>query len=246
MIRKSIYNYLAPFVLIVLFIFSCKHEVPQPLNGEDDGGDDPTDTIIIPEPEAAPCDSDTVYFENTILPIFVSNCAKSGCHNTVDHQDGIILNNYANIMSTGDIEPFDTDAGDIVEMITESDPDDRMPPPGNAPLTSQQINWIITWINQGALNNSCNSCDTSQVTFAATVFPIISAKCKGCHQGAAPGGGITFLNYADVALRANNGQLMGAITHAPGYSPMPKLAGKLPACDIAKIGIWVNDGAPNN
>jgi len=222
---------------------SCKHDGPEPLAT----GVNIPDSTFSPSPETMLCDSDTVYFANTILPIFVSNCAKSGCHNTTDHQEGIILNNYENIMNTGDIRAFDPQHGDIVENITTNDADDKMPPPSSGPgLSAEQISWIIQWINQGALNNACNECDSSQVTFAAIVYPIIQAKCKGCHQGSNPGGGITFLNHADVAAQALNGALMGAITHAQGYSAMPKLAGKLPDCDINKIGIWVNDGAPNN
>jgi hypothetical protein len=238
---KNISYFLLTFIAATAVMPGCKHEIPvQPMaNG--------VDSVFNPSTETLLCDSDTVYFENTILPIFVSNCSKPGCHNTTDHQEGIILNSYENIINTGDIRPFDPDHGDIVENITTNDPDDKMPPPSSGPpLTDQQVSWIIQWINQGALNNSCTECDTGTVTFAAVIYPIISAKCKGCHSGINPGGGITFLNYNDVSAQALNGALMGAITHAPGYSPMPKLAGKLPDCDIQKIGMWVNAGAPDN
>jgi hypothetical protein len=39
---------------------------------------------------------------------------------------------------------------------------------------------------------------------------------------------------------------VGAITHAPGFTPMPQGGAKLPACEIAKIKAWVDAGSPNN
>ncbi len=92
-----------------------------------------------------------------------------------------------------------------------------------------------------------NSCDTTNVTFSGVVKPIIDAKCAtaGCHINAAASG-IDLSNYAGVAHIANDGDLMGAITHNGVFSPMPKGMAKLDDCTIAKIRVWVNAGAPNN
>jgi hypothetical protein len=45
---------------------------------------------------------------------------------------------------------------------------------------------------------------------------------------------------------ADNGKLVGAITHAAGFLPMPQSAPKLSDCNINKIKDWVNRGALNN
>jgi hypothetical protein len=91
------------------------------------------------------------------------------------------------------------------------------------------------------------SCDTATVTYSASVAPILSASCvNGCHSGASPSGGISLITYADVKTQVNNGKLWGAVSHAAGYSPMPKNSSKLSSCSLAKIKKWIDAGAPNN
>lgn len=230
---------------ILLVVSSCKHEVPQPdpltdTGGNGGGGTGGGTTGI-------PCDSDSVYFNMQILPMLISNCSMSGCHDAGSHQDGVVLTSYSSVMSTGEVTPFDPGDSDLLEVLTESDPDKRMPPPPAAPLSSQQIQMIQTWIAQGAKNLNCDGiCDTTNVTWTNTIRPIIQAKCQGCHQGGSPGGGVDLSNYAGVSGAAFSGELVGTIDHLPGFSAMPKNSPKLPDCDIAKIKIWVNAGAPNN
>ena len=231
--------------ILLLFVTailpSCKHEIPQPVINPG-GGIDTT-----PVPQETLCDSDTVYFQNAILPLFVSNCAKSGCHDAATHAEGIKLNNYANIMNTGKIQAFNPNHGDILDVVSSTDPDKLMPPPGEGnPLTTDQIDMIIRWINQGALNNYCDGCDTTAVTYAKSILPLLSAKCKGCHQGVNAGGGINIVTFADAYALAQNGSLYGTVSHTGTWSPMPKGSSKLPDCDIAKIRIWVEAGSPNN
>ncbi len=84
-------------------------------------------------------------------------------------------------------------------------------------------------------------CDTLNITYPGDVYPIFDQYCIFCHGGAIPEGGIDLTNYDDVAILAQNGQLMGAINHESGYSPMPKDGNKLSFCLIRTIGIWVND-----
>lgn len=193
------------------------------------------------------CDPDSVYFQSQILPLLVSNCAKSGCHTVEDHQEGVILNNYSNVMNTGDIDPGRADHSDLYEVLTESDPDKRMPPPPAAPLTSAQIGLIGQWINQGANNNSCsNGCDTTNVTFSGNVFPIIQNNCTGCHSGATPSGLIDLTSHMNIKVMADNGRLLGSINHDAGFVPMPRGGNKLQACQIDQVRIWIGGGALNN
>jgi mono/diheme cytochrome c family protein len=65
-------------------------------------------------------------------------------------------------------------------------------------------------------------------------------------QAASPSGNILLNNYANVKIQATNGRLVGAVSHAAGYSAMPKNANKLTECQIAQIRKWVNAGALNN
>lgn len=90
------------------------------------------------------------------------------------------------------------------------------------------------------------ACDTAHVTYAGTVAPLLQQQCSGCHGGSQPAAGFAVGSYAQVRARADNGQLLGTLTHAPGYAPMPKGGAQLAACDLAKLRQWVAAGAPNN
>lgn len=89
-------------------------------------------------------------------------------------------------------------------------------------------------------------CDTSTVTFSRSVVPILATNCYACHAANIAEGGVVLSNYSGVKAKVDQGRLIGAITHAPGFVPMPQGASKLSACDIDKIKKWVADGAPNN
>ena len=44
----------------------------------------------------------------------------------------------------------------------------------------------------------------------------------------------------------NSGNLVGVISHAEGFPPMPQDLAKLLQCDIDKIATWVEQGTQNN
>ena len=194
-----------------------------------------------------PCDPDSVYFENEILPLIVSSCATTDCHGNLNPPDGIRLIDYASIIENGDIDPGRPDNSKLYKKITEDNPDDVMPPPPNTPLSGDQIEKIRKWIQQGALNNSCETgCDTTNVTFSQQVWPVIENNCYGCHSGSNPGGGVSLTNYGDAVSAVNSGRLWGAVNHEAGFSAMPKNLPKLTECELAAIRIWIEDGTPDN
>ena len=90
------------------------------------------------------------------------------------------------------------------------------------------------------------ACDTAAVTYSATIAPIIQNNCLSCHSAAANMGSVNLEGHAQAKTYADNGKLYGAVSHAPGSSPMPKGGNKLSDCDISRIKIWVDAGAPNN
>lgn len=90
------------------------------------------------------------------------------------------------------------------------------------------------------------TCDTTGMKYSADVVTILQANCYRCHGNGNINGGVTLDSYANVVTQVNNGNLIGAITHAAGYTPMPFDGGKLSDCDIAKIKAWINEGTPNN
>ncbi|MEZ5046545.1 MAG: hypothetical protein R2831_06095 [Chitinophagaceae bacterium] len=90
-------------------------------------------------------------------------------------------------------------------------------------------------------------CDTSNVSFSGKIHPIISQNCvNGCHTGASASAGIPLDNYTQIATIANNGKLVGVVSHATGFSPMPKGGAKLGDCSISLIQAWIQQGTKNN
>lgn len=188
-----------------------------------------------------------VCFETTVLPIFQSNCTQSGCHNSIDREQGYDLTSYDNIVSKG-ITPGDYRGSTIYKALVQPG---FMPPPPYGRLTEEQITNIALWIEEGA-NNSVNcgdsgNCITDNVTYSGTVAPILQTYCTGgCHSGNAPSGNISYTSYNGTKATALSGALVGSIERAPGYSPMPQNGNKIPACDIERIRQWVALGAKNN
>lgn len=224
------------FALLALTALSCtKYEIPGNQTAETDSVSDPV--------TVSTCDPDTVYFQNTILPLVVSSCATTGCHDQASHKDGVILIDYASIIKTGEIKSGDPEDSEFFETLTD-DGDDLMPPPPYNPLNSEQIQEIRTWIAQGAKDNSCSDgCDTTNITFAAQVWPMMESYCTGCHSASAPGGGIVIADYNDMVSLAENGSLMGSIRWETGYAKMPTNQ-MLSECNITVLQKWIDDGFP--
>jgi uncharacterized membrane protein len=220
------------FGTMLLAINSCKHEVPI--------------LKVDTAPQPGPVANNGVCFQSDILPLLQSNCAKSGCHDATTHEEDLILDSYANIMRR-DIVPGNADGSKIYRVLFETGKK-KMPAAPNADLTTAQKALIAKWINEGAKNtvNCATTCDSTQFKFSANINPIIATYCTGCHSGASASGSIDLSTYANVKVQANNGRLAGAVSHAAGYSAMPKDAAKLSDCQITQIKKWVAAGALNN
>jgi cytochrome c553 len=212
--------------------------------------DNPVDTIDNPVDTSfsgVPCSSDTVYFQNEILPLLVSNCTKSGCHNAVDHQNDVVLDSYANIVATVEnVTSNDWSENELIKVLVLNTPAERMPPAPNTALSLQQIERITKWVAQGAANNGCseqtgNVCDTTGITYTNFVKPLIQGKCQGCHSGTNPQGNLNLTQYPNVQSVALNGKLYAAITRTSGW--MPKNGQKLNDCNLQKIDAWIKAGA---
>lgn len=196
------------------------------------------------EPNTPGCTTTgTVCFESSVLPIFLSSCARSGCHDAATREEGYTLDNYNNIVRKG-ITPGNAGNSKLYKVLFESG-EDRMPP--DAPLSQSQKDSIAAWINQGAKNTvNCNcSCDPTLYTYAAIIQPILVNQCVGCHKPGSLGGDIDLSTYSKVLVQVNNDQLEGSITHAVGYSAMPK-GSKLSDCQIEQIKSWIDAGSLNN
>ena len=100
--------------------------------------------------------------------------------------------------------------------------------------------------NEEELGGNNNTCESTNMAFATDIKPILQNFCFGCHGNGLSQNGINFDTYAGVKAVAENGKLVGAISHASGFVAMPQSAAKLSECNINKIKNWVSSGALNN
>ncbi|MCG8327611.1 MAG: hypothetical protein MI974_07995 [Chitinophagales bacterium] len=89
-------------------------------------------------------------------------------------------------------------------------------------------------------------CDTENMSYTNDVLPIVQGNCYTCHDQGSNFGGVILEGYESLKTYVDNGRLLGAIRHESGFSPMPKNAPQLVACNIEKIEAWINAGAPDN
>jgi uncharacterized membrane protein len=112
----------------------------------------PTETMAAPtaEPTSGGAVVVTVSFTNDIKPLLDSRCVN--CHGGERTQEGLNLTSLDNLMAGSDngliVTPGDADNSLLAEMVKNN----KMPKRGPK-LTPQQVQLIIDWINQGALNN---------------------------------------------------------------------------------------------
>jgi hypothetical protein len=202
---------------------------------------------ICPEAGGGPDDgyvNPRACFTRDILPVLVSRCGSPGCHDEITHEEGYIFTSYSSAMKA--VKPGNVNDSKLYKVITDDDPDDRMPPQGKTQLLKAEIDSIAKWISYGALNENCGEvCDTiNPVTFSAVVLPVINKYCTGCHSGTAPQGGVTLTSYSNISAAAASGILV-KVLRGNGAPEMPP-SGAFSECRIRQIELWVADGYKNN
>jgi hypothetical protein len=185
-----------------------------------------------------------ICFKRNILPIFVSKCSTSGCHDPISKQADYELYSYNGIIKG--ISPGHPLFSEIYGQIKGKNP--SMPPQGHEPLTAQEVSYIKSWIQFGAKDeeNCSVQCDVNAFEYKANVKPIIDSWCKGCHSSSNAGGGYDLSTYNGLVASITKNKLIGAINQQSGFSAMPKYTGKLSDCEIQVITQWVAAGHPNN
>ena len=192
------------------------------------------------------CSADTIYFAD-VLPVLISACAGSGCHDAATKAKNYNLTSYTNVMQRG-IVAGNANSSKLYTEIANG----AMPPRSSGiVMTAAQKALIANWINKGAKNYVCNAnygkCDTTTaVSFANFVKPIMENRCQGCHSGTIPSGNLALTTHAQIKASALTPAFMGSMRRATGYSFMPKGGTSLTACELNKIDSWIKRGAPNN
>lgn len=233
--------------IVIMTVFSCVHEpFPSPGDGPGSGNGVPVDTDTVNfNISTEECDPGTIYFNTQVLPIFISNCAISGCHDAASHKEGVVTTNYLNIMK-GIIAGSPTNSKYYRSLVT-TDSEELMPrKPGTErgySLPSDQINTIKNWILQGAKNTICNGCDTASYTYSGKIKSIVNLNCAtstACHGAGSKYGPLT--TYAQLRAFVDNDLIQRRVIV---YKTMPP-SSPLVDCDRLQLKKWIDDGALNN
>lgn len=125
----------------------------------------PTEEISSPTAESAPvteeavateapateaASSTGVSFANDVYPIFQASCVE--CHGVKSTKEGLDMLTYENLMIGSRQGPVLVPGNASESLLVQLIVNGEMPNRG-ALLTSDQIQIITDWINQGALNN---------------------------------------------------------------------------------------------
>lgn len=88
-----------------------------------------------------------------------------------------------------------------------------------------------------------SNCDTTTVSFATDILPIIQNSCAtvGCHVMGGSGNGL-FENYNQVKAKVDNGSFRQRVIVTKDMPPSSPLSD----CQIQHITKWLDNGAPNN
>jgi hypothetical protein len=110
----------------------------------------PTESATEPPAPVNEAESQTVSFSGNIMPILETYCIK--CHGLERVREGLNMTTYDNLM-TGSfngpvVVPGNADESLLVELIANNEMPDRGPK-----VTPEELQIIINWVNQGALNN---------------------------------------------------------------------------------------------
>jgi hypothetical protein len=101
-------------------------------------------------PTSGPVGSTTVSFSKDILPILKSRC--QNCHGGDRIEEGLLIGSYGELMAGSAngpvIVPGDAQGSLLVELVSTLEMPKRGPK-----LTPPQIQLIVDWVNQGALDN---------------------------------------------------------------------------------------------
>lgn len=137
--------------------------------------------------ESGGTSSSDISFESDLAPLLSQNCASVGCHDETTQSGGLNLG-LTDTFLAGDvfaqIQPLlDTTTPEnsvLLLQATNSDPDDPHTGGEVFSIDSDDYQNLLTWIEEGALNDDCTTVEHS---FATHVQPIFT-NCNGagCHD----------------------------------------------------------------
>lgn len=207
-----------------------------------------------------------VSFSNDVAPMLVRRCGN--CH--VSRTRGEFgMPTFEALSEAGVVEPGDSDASHMVELIREGEM-----PKGGGKLTEEELAALTTWIDAGAkfdgddpkaplgtLGESGQpamvelqqATGDEQVQFSQDLAPVIVENCFPCHTGNQPSARLSLSTFRGILRGGNNGPIVDPSDVAMSLllrklrgmegQRMPLQKPALEPSVIAKFETWISEGA---
>lgn len=202
---------------------------------------------------------DTVCYDSQIVPIMAASCALSGCHSASSKEEGFDATSYESTRSF--TVPGNAKESSLYKVLVDLN-GDLMPP--DEPLSQDQRNLILIWIEQGANEIYCkeqnidnpDTTTTDNVCFEQNILPIFSSNCATtlCHDNITQEDDYNLTDYTNII---NSGD--GVVPYDPDETKIYKVLfetgdDRMPPSplqalsDSQKEAIrqWISDGALNS
>ncbi len=216
----------------------------------DQGAKNTVCTITNPPPPDDSSDSgnpsgksgSVVCFQRDILPVLLSSCGTTGCHDSKTHKDGYTITNYASVM-TNLVKAGSPNSSRLYTVVANN----NMPPSSYTKLTQATKDSIFNWIKNGAIDGVCtSSCDTTGViTYQNQISAILTSNCVSCHSGTNAQKGVRLDSYASVKANMDNGSILSSVKGITTQMP-PSPANKISSCQIRQLELWKSSGELQN
>lgn len=122
----------------------------------------------------------------------------------------------------------------------------------NRPLPSLLLLASAMWLSSCAYNVESElyptevPCDTTAVSFAGNVLPLVEDRCAGCHSGSSPAAGLELTTYAEIRAIGISGMLSDRVNRSDMDELLMPPDGPLSDCSLRTLAAWVNDGCLEN
>ena len=227
-----------------------------------------------------PKDGEPIDFTKHVLPIMEERCIS--CHSTpyvkngrtIHPKAGLSLDNYESVMK-GNLDNTVVEAGNLIdsylyEVVTLDEDDDMFMPPKGGPLSTEQIDVLKRWIEEGAkataVGGNTASDMSNGVSFHDHILPLIEDRCIDCHSEPYVKNGRTIHPKAGLRLDTYEaiikGNLDGAIIEKGNSEEstlfavitldeddpeiMPPKGEPLTAEEVQMFKQWIEEGAKEN
>lgn len=183
--------------------------------------------------------------------ILMNKC--QSCHNSTTLNGDFNVSDLNAMFYNRHIVPGEPLLSGLYEVVM----DGSMPPAPQPGLSTQEIQDIYDWIQDGFktlpdTSGGGGGNTTVMPTFASLSANVFQPKCMNCHGGANSFGGISFANYNSSRSTVVPGDPAGSVLYLSVTTAtrrggrMPQGAAALSNAEIAAIQSWIQQGAMNN